>query len=449
MATLKVPVLPEQSSSEDITVRVEDLLVGTILERPLCDKSGRLLLAEGTTITAAVKKKLALRNLGSVRVSAIDASRLTLDDSLLEEDPGFFLSDELAQKLDAIIDQGLLLVKNDGPALKNQMVFNGRKAFDARKREALLRQHQATSKTLDSMMRAAVHGRELQGKEITQLVATYLTEMTDDNQLVLSVALNAEKRGLSEQSLQTALLAMSIGIELGLDADNVRLLGICGLVHDWGMTRVPERITHKNGPLTPVEFLEIQKHPIYSVELLQNVSGIPEIVPLVVYQVHERLNGTGYPRGRCGNSIHLFARILNVADTYTALTVRRSYRPPLIPYAAIECLLHQSAQKSVDPKVVTALLNAFSLFPIGSFVGLSDGSIAQVLRPNAGQYHDPIVQVIRDPKGRRVDASDPESLIDLAESEVKVLQAIPTPGKDEVFFSPELLTGSAGTKSRG
>ena len=109
--------------------------------------------------------------------------------------------------------------------------------------------------------------------------------------------------------------------------------------------------------------------------------------------------------------------------------------------------MHQSAQLSVDPKVVGALLNAFSLFPIGSFVSLDDGSVAQVLRPNKNQYSQPIVQVLRDPRGQRVEQSD-EAILDLTQSERKVIQAVRTPGKNELMFSPELLAGSAGTRDR-
>ncbi len=437
----------ETSDGQHVSVRIADLLIGSKLRFPLCNASGILLVSEGTVITSGIKKKLALHGASNVRISAADSGNVTLDVSELEGRQFVGANSELIERLDAIVDQGIMFVKNDGPAMQDQMVFNGRKAFDSKRREELLLQHQATSESLDSMMREAVHGRQLNGKQITQLVATYLTDMTDDNEHVLSIAMNAEKQGLSERSLQTSLIAMTIGVEMGYDSDNVRSLGICGLVHDWGMTRVPQEILSKSEPLNEIEFLEIQKHPIHSIELLSHISGIPGIVPLVVYQVHERLNGSGYPRGRQGSAIHPFARILHVADAYTALTSKRVYAKPLTAYGAIECLLHLASDRVLDSKVVTALLNAFSLFPIGSFVTLSDGSVAQVLRANRGRFNQPIVQLVRNSQGQKVPQSD-EVVIDLADSELSVVQAIPTPGRDEVMFSPDVLTGSASHQFR-
>src|SRR5690606_15497605 len=112
---------------------------------------------------------------------------------------------------------------------------------------------------------------------------------------------------LAARGLETSLLAMAIGIEMGLDADNTRMLGIAALVHDWGMALIPEHIRNPTRPLTPVERLELQKHPIYSLGMLQSVSSLPPAVSVIAYQVHESPNGRGYPRGRTGSSIHLLA----------------------------------------------------------------------------------------------------------------------------------------------
>lgn len=426
----------------DVEVRVEDLLLGTVLERPVYDTNGLLLLAEGSVLTKEFRDLLRQRKTPTVRMSHVDAARSTLDATLAEELPTSHFTTELSQRIDAVIDRGMLFVRNDGPPAKSRMVFHGRKAFDTEKREHLLLNHQATSESLDSMMREAARGKNLNGRQITQLAASYLTDMTEDSEQVLSVALDAEKRGLGEHSLQTSLLAMAVAVELGLNEENVRLVGVCGLVQDWGMTKVPSEVLKAPGRLGPVEFHEIKKHPVHSLDLLERIAGIPGVVPLVAYQIHERPNGTGYPRGRKGNAIHLFARILHVADAYTALTTPRVFRPALTPYAAMECLVRQSSQKTVDPKVVTALLDVLSLFPIGSFVALSDGSVAQVLRPNKGKFTQPIVQVVRDRQGQRVAGGD-ESLIDLAASELSIAQAVPTPGKGEIGLSPDILAPRA------
>jgi hypothetical protein len=91
------------------------------------------------------------------------------------------------------------------------------------------------------------------------------------------------------------------------------------------------------------------------------------LVPLVSYQIHERINGSGYPRGRSEENIHPFARILYVADRYVSLTSLRPHRQPLTPYAAMETLLKSEEERGADPLVVRALLRVISLFPVVSW----------------------------------------------------------------------------------
>lgn len=433
---------PVKIDDDHVSVRIADLLIGSELRFPLCNTSGILLVAEGTTITSQLKKRIASYGSENVRIHAADVGRVTLTASEVDGRVGLGVDSELVAKIDKIVNQGQMFVKNEGPPMRDEMAVNGPKAYDSDQKEELEQQHQTTSDALNVMMDEVASGRSLDGQQVTKLVAKYVSDLAKDKDLVLNIALMANKEGLTERSLQTALLSMTIGVEMGFDAGNVQLLGICGLLHDWGMTKVPEEIVSATGPLTRLQFLEIQKHPIHSIDMLNSITGIPGLVPLVVFQVHERLDGSGYPRGRQSSAIHPLARILQVADNYTALTSPRNYAKPVTAYGAVECLLHLASERVLDSKVITALLNAFSLFPIGSFVTLDDGSIAQVLRANRGRFNQPVVQLVRNSQGEKIAPSD-ETVVDLTNSELSVVQAIPTPGRDEVVFSPEVLTGSA------
>ena len=112
-----------------------------------------------------------------------------------------------------------------------------------------------------------------------------------------------------------------------------------------------------------------------------------------------------------------------------------------MPYAAMECLIRQAREHYVEPDVVRALLRIQSLFPLGSFVTLSDGSVAQVLRSNRDDYTRPVVQLVQDATGKSVEPQE-ENLIDLRASPLKIRQALPTPGTEEVAFFEELLQGA-------
>lgn len=443
--TTAAPVVPTTEVKSEAApvlknVGVDDLIVGKTISFPLYDEAGVLLLAAGSVITSDVKKLLRTRKQGSVQIDTRDAANATLSNEDAS-DWGASIETQLSQELDTIISSSEgLFVSNDGPAAAESMVFHGRKGYDQAQRESLTLQHKSTCESIDNMMRDALSGRRISGSHVTQLAATYLTDLSGDCDQVLTVAQDAAHQdSISQHSLQMSLLGMAIGVEMRLNAENVRTLGIAALVHDWGMVRVPESIRSANRILTTSEFIEIKKHPVYALDLLERVTGMPRFVPLVAYQVHERPNGSGYPRGRTSSTIHPFAKILNVADSYVALTSPRPYRPALMPYAAMELLLKQARKKIVDPDVVRALLHVVSLFPIGSAVVLTDGSIARVIRRNGNNYTAPIVQVIRDAAGNKVPKDDDKYILDLAQGDIKVGQALPTPGKSEVAACDEYL----------
>src|SRR5258708_14891179 len=99
-----------------------------------------------------------------------------------------------------------------------------------------------------------------------------------------------------------SVYGMALAIELGMGEVEVRNIGLSGLLHDWGMAQIPAELLDANRVLTNAEFLEIKKHPAYTLDLLKNITTIPDTVPMICFQVHERPNGSGYPRGRMKNS---------------------------------------------------------------------------------------------------------------------------------------------------
>lgn len=431
---------PEAPTTEPVSVGIDELIVGRPLKSPVYDEQGVLLLAEGQLITGEFKQKLKAHKIATVRLSSEDAQRVTLRTVAAPTTPlSVAIDSELAKKIDAVIDCGLVPVVNKGPAVKSNVVYLGRKAYDKQQRRELISQHDKNSEALGKLMTEALHGNCLDGTCVSMMAAEYLKQMTTDvdNTLTSTESLMKDE-SIIARSVEVSLLAMALGVEMGLDTGNIRDLGMTGLVHDWGMMKVPEEIRKLPRRLTPVEQLEIKKHPIHSLEILQRVSSLPSIVSVVAYQVHERVNGKGYPRGRRGNSIHIFARILQAADKFVALTTTKPYRPALMPYSAMECLVRQAKDRDICPDVMKALLKVMGLFPLNSFVQLSDGSVARVLRRNLDHYTKPIVSRVQTADGDPVDPTDLDNIIDLTDSPVQVRQALPTPGKSEISLTDDI-----------
>lgn len=430
----------EMESEDYKSVSISALITGRTIESPIYDNNNTLLLAAGSVITSEIKQALKQRGSDKVLVDAQDLSRITLNDkSLGNIKSAISFDSELTNKIDSIIDSGLLAVKNEGKSVKSEIVFLGRQGYDQGQRDRLHDQHQKNGKALGNMLSEALHGESMDGGLVTTMAAEYLKEMTLDTDNTLSSAVDQlGNDDFASRSLECSLLAMAIAVEMDLNPENTRVLGIAGMVHDWGMMRVPKEIRESKNKLNESEMLEIKKHPIFSLELLQKISALPRLVSVIAYQVHERINGKGYPRGRRGQSIHQFARILQVADCFIGMTSPRPYRPPIMRYSVMEHLIRQAQSKNVDPVVVRALLKVQTLFPIGSFVELTDGSLAQVMRRNQDHYTQPIVAKIQDVDGNSLDPLEDENIVDLhANEELEVKQALPTPGSEEIDLHDE------------
>ena len=129
----------------------------------------------------------------------------------------------------------------------------------------------------------------------------------------------------NNHSENVAFLASSFANYLGLPDSTVEITRYAGLIHDIGKTLVSKEILNKPGQLTKEEYSEIQKHPTYGASVLSHVEMLHEVSDAVRYH-HERWDGQGYPAGLQGEQIPLLARILQLADSFDAMTNDRPYR---------------------------------------------------------------------------------------------------------------------------
>jgi HD-GYP domain-containing protein (c-di-GMP phosphodiesterase class II) len=165
----------------------------------------------------------------------------------------------------------------------------------------------------------------------------------------------AEKDSSTEEhTRRVAMLAVELGERLGLSPSRLRSLAIGGLLHDMGKLSLPASILKKPSRLDDDEFAQIKQHPERGRELLAELGGFDATVQRLVLDHHERLDGTGYPRGLTAEQMDLSTRILAVADVYDALVSPRVYRPA---WSIEQALEHLSAEAGTafDEKCVEAL----------------------------------------------------------------------------------------------
>jgi HD-GYP domain-containing protein (c-di-GMP phosphodiesterase class II) len=158
-------------------------------------------------------------------------------------------------------------------------------------------------------------------------------------------------RGHSER---VSLLASNIAAQLGLSAQLTGQIKMSAILHDIGMVVVPDHVLGKPGPLTPAEYGEVKRHPKMTVELIRQIDYFKGLTPIIEGH-HEWYNGKGYPNNLKGESIHIGARVLAVADAYDAMTCPRPYRARLSDEEVVQTL-KKGAGGQWDPKIVEELL---------------------------------------------------------------------------------------------
>jgi HD-GYP domain-containing protein (c-di-GMP phosphodiesterase class II) len=236
-----------------------------------------------------------------------------------------------------------------------------------------------------------------------------------------------------------SVLAMAIAMEMGWDEPQVREVGECGLMHDWGLHRLKEEIRFQGAALSESDHQEMKQHPLYTFEMLEKMQKLSDAIRISAAQVHEKLDGSGYPRGLREAQIHPYAKVLHVADAYVSLTEETWGRPAYISYDVVVYLLSQVKSRTISIEAVRALLNVVALFPIGSHVLLSDGSEARVIRRGTGAYTEPVVQRVGPDRTLRLDPGHP-SIVDLSQSELKVTSPLPHPIRKEARIADTSTT---------
>jgi HD-GYP domain-containing protein (c-di-GMP phosphodiesterase class II) len=173
-------------------------------------------------------------------------------------------------------------------------------------------------------------------------------------------------------------------------------LGLGLLLHDIGKLAVPIEILQKPGKLTPAEWELMKAHPRAGFELLRT-STVSPLVTSIVLRHHERWNGSGYPDGKRGTSIHEMARIAAVADVYDAVTSERAYSAAKPAHVGVRMILEGSADELFDPSVVDVFARVVAPFPPGVEIDLADGRRGIVVSCPENELDRPVVRVITGP----------------------------------------------------
>lgn len=190
----------------------------------------------------------------------------------------------------------------------------------------------------------------------------------------------------------TGLTSYKIAHWLGLPVNEGMQVAFAGIFHDIGNAKIDLDILQKPSKLTASEVEEIRRHTMYGYELLKNVKGISEGVRLAALQHHEKVDGSGYPLRLKADQIHIYAKIVGVADIFHAMTLSKTYSQAQSPYLVLEQIDSEAFGK-LDPKIVTTFISKVTQFHNGTMVRLSNGLIGEIIFSDRSYPTRPLVSV--------------------------------------------------------
>lgn len=320
-------------------VGLADIEKGAVLGQDIVDERGRILIASGMPIRPEMIPLLRKHHIHSVIVQEKPSANITIDET-----------------------RTLI-----APELRSQLIQDIKKAFShAYDLQIPLHQLQCCVKDIvDNLSRR-------------DDVLLYLSDVQDATDYLFC------------HSLNVGLFSIVLGLAMKLPKEELCLLGMGGLLHDFGKTRIAPQILNKEGKLTQAEFNEIKEHSAIGYNILKINSNIDHRIMLIALQHHERSNGSGYPWGIKENQIHRLARIVALADVYDALTTDRVYRSRMTSYEALQ-IIRQGQETHFSPEVMAAFEQVVIPYSVGDTVLLNNGLSGKVTLLNSADLLRPFV----------------------------------------------------------
>ena len=244
-----------------------------------------------------------------------------------------------------------------------------------------------------SMFQEARMGTAVNTAGARQLVEEITDSISRNQNALISLArLKSADDYTYMHSVAVCALMVSLARQLELNEEQTHSAGIAGLMHDLGKAMMPLEVLNKPGKLTDEEFAIIKTHPEEGYKLLLASDCTNEIARDVVLHHHEKMDGSGYPKGLKDKEISLFAKMGAVCDVYDAITSNRPYKAGWCPAESLRRMAEWS-NSHFDPVVFQAFVKSIGIYPTGSLVKLSSGRLGVVIEQSEKSLLTPRIKV--------------------------------------------------------
>ncbi|MFT5451149.1 MAG: HD-GYP domain-containing protein (c-di-GMP phosphodiesterase class II) [Enterobacterales bacterium] len=260
-------------------------------------------------------------------------------------------------------------------------------------------------------------GNAINEKELKKNIADTVESVVRNPDAMMWLTRLKEKDGhASMHSVNCCILSVTFGRFLGLPKEELAKLAISALMHDIGKLQIPTEVLNKPGKLNEHEFKQVCFHPTSSRNLLMSAGNYFLPAVDIAYTHHERLDGSGYPRGLTASSISPFSRMLAIIDTYEAMSTEQVYREELSPFETLK-FLNANRKTKFDEQLVKLFIKMIGVFPIGSIIELTTGQVGIVITSNRDDNLRPKILIMLDQNK----AVSKREILNLARSNVDLL----------------------------
>lgn len=323
---------------------------GMVLGRTIWNEAGSPLLKKDVTITEAIIDRLRQLNIQYVYIEDKLSSGIEIIETITPE--------ERKKTVKKIADS-----------------FSKIKGLDSKKASLVLdKNSKVIGEIVDDLLSVVVSNEEV----LTVLTDAFLYD-----------------EYLYQHSFQVTVYSLSIAKELNYSHEDLKVIGIGALLHDVGKLVIPNSILSKPGRLSEEEFEEMKNHARYGFDILRNLHTVSLLVAHCAFQHHERIDGSGYPRGLMDFEIHPYAKIIAVADVFDAVTSDRVYRDKMLPSQGI-AVIESGSGTLFDKRVVEAFKRSIVHYPNGTILLLSDGRRGVVVKQNVDNPGLPWVRIFEE-----------------------------------------------------
>ncbi|MBN1699658.1 MAG: HD-GYP domain-containing protein [Spirochaetales bacterium] len=257
---------------------------------------------------------------------------------------------------------------------------------------------------VDTFINNFLRKNDLDIASLTMKIKEVINTLKEDRDYLLGFTAKKHpvENYLIPHIVNSTLISLGIGEYLKLPPHKLIDLGLASVLHEIGMMKVPRALYMGKSELSQQEKKTIATHTLWGYRMLKNFS-VSEPIAAVALEHHERMDGSGYPRGLKGEAISFYSRIIAVACSFETSVSKRPYKEPVDGHKAMLFLL--TAQKHrYDETVLKALVFTLSIFPLGTFVLLSNNAKGIVYKTNSENPKYPVVKLLVDEHGREITA---------------------------------------------